>query len=220
MNDYNLKKNAEGYADPTAAATLTRQEPGEVWEYNGAPCLIIKNHGSLSTILRLSDRDHPRDVKVTTSEGVKYADARLLTYGQHTKMGQYTDTLSRSDFANVITAVEDALEICVKAEENAEPVDTLAEIDAQEVQTLQERLATAQALLEAQREQLDAQREQLEEYTAITLGLEKQLIAAQSHINNGAVNKAEAEATKAKNQLELLRDMYNELLTKVVEGVE
>lgn len=111
MGDYGLKKNAEGYTDPTAAATLNRPEPGDVWEYNGTRCLIIKNHGRWSTILQLTDNDHPNNAKVMTRNGPAYTDARLITYGQHTKMGRYIETVSVEDFKRVIEAVEVALSI-------------------------------------------------------------------------------------------------------------
>lgn len=197
MNNYNLKKNAEGYADPTAAATLTRKEPGEVWEYNGTRCLIIKCHGRHSTILQLTDNDHPNNVKANTCEGVKYTNVQLLTYGFHDKMGKYIDTLSRSDFDNVIAAVEAALSITLEVEEIAKPTGTLGDIDAKnaEIAYLRKRLGETTEELEFKTSQLAACTQHLEALTA--------------------TNHAH---TKAMNQLELLREMYNELLAKTVGG--
>ena len=106
-----LRKNAEGYTDPTAAATLTQKEPGDVWEYNGTRCLIIKNHGRLSTILQLTDKDHPDNVKIMTESGPAYTNPQLLTYGLHIKMARYIETVSVEDFKRVIEAVEVALSI-------------------------------------------------------------------------------------------------------------
>lgn len=195
-----LHKNAEGYTDPTAAATLNRPEPGDIWEYNGTRCLIIKNHGHLSTILQLTDKDHPANVKVMTRNGPAYTNARLVTYGQHTKMGRYVETVSVKDFKQVIEAVEAALGLNLQAREEA---------DAQDVQNLRKKLDAAQVrILELE--------DQLDDYEGTVLGLERQLAAATNHINNGAVDKAQAEAAKARNQLELLREMYNDLLAKVV----
>ena len=197
-----LHKNAEGYTDPTAAATLFQQEPGDVWEYNGTRCLIIKNHVRLSTILQLTDKDHPNNVKIMTKSGPAYTDPRLLTYGLHTRMGQYIETLEVDDFAEVIRRIEDALGINLQTVKN--PVAT----------ELREQLDTAQALIEEQREKLEEDR-------IILLGLERQLIAAESHVGSAAekaIAQAQAEAAKARNQLELLREMYNELLAKAVGG--
>lgn len=114
-----LRKNAEGYTDPTAAATLNRPEPGDVWEYNGIRCLIIKNHGRLSTILQLTDYEHPNNVKVMTCNGPAYTDARYITYGLHVKMGKYVETVSVEDFKRVSEAVEVALGIKLPRVETA-----------------------------------------------------------------------------------------------------
>lgn len=108
-----LKKNAEGYTDPTAAATLTQPEPGDVWTYDGrGMCLVIKNHGPFSSILLLvDDCGGPDDVKIMTAKGPKYTDPRRITYGLHRKMGRYLETVSVECFDHVVTAVENALDI-------------------------------------------------------------------------------------------------------------
>lgn len=111
MNE-ELHKNTEGYTDPTAAATLNRKEPGDIWTYNGDTCLIIKNHGKFSTILLLGPLEkHTNQVKIMTKSGPMYADQRLLTYGLHVKMTRYVETVSVEDFKRVIEAVEAALGI-------------------------------------------------------------------------------------------------------------
>lgn len=109
-----LYKNGEGYADPTAAATLTQPEPGDVWEYNGGECLIIKNHGNFSTILWLMNNDAPGSIKVLEGDDTApaaYTNPQYLTYGKHCLMGQYLETLSVSAFTAVTKAIEDTLGI-------------------------------------------------------------------------------------------------------------
>jgi hypothetical protein len=197
-----LRKNVEGYTDPTAAATLNRQESGDIWEYNGARCLIIKNHGRLSTILQLTGTDHPNNVKIMTESGPAYTNPQLLTYGLHVKMARYIETVSVEDFEEVIRRTEDALGVNLQTVKN--PVAT----------ELREQLDRALVTIEAQRETL-------EEKDVLIQGLERELIAEQCHVGSAvekAVDRAAAEATKARNQLELLREMYNELLTKAVGG--
>lgn len=55
MANYGLKKNSEGYADPTAyAAIMGAAKPGEIWSYRGRECLIVKNQGKYSNIIQLS----------------------------------------------------------------------------------------------------------------------------------------------------------------------
>ncbi|MBO5917692.1 MAG: hypothetical protein J6Q14_02865 [Oscillospiraceae bacterium] len=172
-----LKKNAEGYTDPTAAATLTQAEPGDVWGYGPQDmCLVIKNHGPFSSILLLVDScGGPDDVKIMTAKGPKYTDPRRLTYGLHRKMGRYLETVSVECFDHVVTAVENALDIYLPRKK----------ADTQDMDKLLG--------------DLDCMSEQLDD-TVRNLRVERQ------------------KATKAQNQLELLRDMYNELLAKVMGG--
>lgn len=108
MSNNELRKNAEGYTDPTAAATLSQKEPGDIWAYNGGACLIIKNHGKFSTILLLESQEkHPNQVKIMTKSGPMYADLRLITYGLHVKMGRYIETVCNEDLDRALDAIED-----------------------------------------------------------------------------------------------------------------
>lgn len=178
-----LQKNAEGYTDPTAAATLTQPEPGDIWAYNNEMALVVKNHGPFCSILLLMDKcGGPDDIEIMTSKGPWYTDPRRLTYGLRRKMFRYLETVSVEDFDYTVEAVAMALAIELPREEKA----TAAEkTDTQEADKL--------------REDLDYMSEQLDD-TVRNLRIERQ------------------KATKAQNQLELLRDMYNELLAKVVGG--
>lgn len=178
-----LKKNAEGYTDPTAAATLTQPEPGDIWAYNNEMALVVKNHGPFSSILLLVDScGGPDDVKIVTAKGPKYTDPRRLTYGLHRKMGRYLETVSVECFDHVITAVENTLDIYLPRNKT----------DAQEADKLREEVAQLQEDLSAMRD------------LAVLKG--------------GMAEAAGRAEMKAKNQLELLRDMYNELLAKVMGG--
>lgn len=190
-----LCKNAEGYTDPTAAATLNRPEPGDVWEYNGARCLIIKNHGRLSTILLLTDNDHPNNAEVMTKNGPLYTDTRLLTYGHHVKMGKYVETVGVEDFKRLIEAVEKAVGLRLLV--NVEMVNTPPSDDAAKLLELSGQVSLLQ-------EQLTAARE----HTGTLEHLQNLKTAELTAANNAAA--------KARNQLELLREMYNDLLARTL----
>lgn len=179
-----LRKNAEGYTDPTAAATLNRKEAGDIWEYKGGECLIIKGRASYATILRLHDSDQYGDrVKVAErDDGPRYVDPTFVITGRYYEMGKYVETLDAVTFERVIEAVENALDIYLPRNK----------ADTQEADKLREEVA--QLLTE--------------------LGAMQDLAATNMEMARGA----DMVATKAKNQLELLRDMYNELLAKVVGG--
>lgn len=125
-----LRRNTEGYVDPTAAATLNKQEPGDIWTYMDHDCLILQNHGEFSTILMMGDkqRDHS-SVEIETTAGTRYTDPRRLTWGYHSRMYRYRETLSREDFEKVVNAIADVMDITVQAaEEDQEPqIDQVVE---------------------------------------------------------------------------------------------
>ena len=178
-----LRKNAEGYSDPTAATTLTRKEGGDIWEYKGGECLILKGRSGFATILRLHDSNLYGDrVKVADrDDGPRYVDPAFIISGRYQEMGRYVETVDTVTFEQVIEAVENALAIELPRKEKS---------DTQEVKKLREEVAQ----------------------------LQEDLAAARSlaNFNNGRAEAAGRAEMKAKNQLELLRDMYNELLAKVV----
>lgn len=192
MNDYGLKKNAEGYADPTAGAALSQKEPGDIWAYNGGACLIIKNHGKFSTILLLESQEkHPNQVKIMTKSGPMYADQRLITYGLHVKMGRYIETVCDEDLDRALDAIEDALGVELPT------VDDICEAAGQE--TTDREAAKLLEEVAQLREDLKAMQD---------------LVA----LKQAAADAAGRAEMKARNQLELLREMYNDLLAKAVGG--
>jgi hypothetical protein len=107
----NLKRNAEHYADPTAARSLDAPEPGDIYAAGSTHTLVVKNHGPFSTVLLLTERDHPRNVKMLTSAGTRWTDPRLTTYCWHDKIGEYVETLPPKTFDLVAAAVEKALDL-------------------------------------------------------------------------------------------------------------
>lgn len=184
-----LRKNAEGYTDPTAAATLTRKEAGDIWEYKSGECLVVKGHAGYATILRLHDSNQYGDrVKVAErDDGPRYVDPSFVITGRYSEMGQYVETLDVVTFERVIEAVENTLAIDLPRKETA----NTEKADAQEAAELREQL---------------------------TIALEHiKVLESLKNMDKAELTTAHNAATKAKNQLELLRDMYNELLAKVVE---
>lgn len=183
-----LKKNAEGYTDTTAAATLNRKEAGDIWEYKGGECLILRGHPGFATILRLHDGNQYGDRILVTERpnGPRYVDPAFIITGRYTEMGKYVETLDVGTCGRVMAAVADAMGLDVPELPGEETTDT------QEADKLREEVAQLRMELESMQD-----------------------LAAVKH---RMAEAARAGEMKAKNQLELLRDMYNELLAKVVEG--
>lgn len=187
-----LRKNVEGYTDPTAAATLNRKESADIWEYKDGECLIIKGHPGFATILRLHDFNKYGDrVKVTDrDDGPRYVDPAFIVSGRYSEMGRYVETLDAATFEKVIIAVEAAIGI--------------------DLQTTREATHTAPG----------DESTKLLELANHMEHLQKELTTLEHRYNLQTAELAAADnaATKARNQLELLREMYNDLLAKVVGG--
>ena len=179
-----LRKNAEGYTDPTAAATLTRKESADIWEYNGGECLIIKGHPGFATILRLHDTDkYGNLVKVADrDDGPRYVDPAFIISGKYKDMGRYVETLDAVTFEKVITAMETALQINLHPQ-TSEPANDKTAALMEKLTAAREHLGTVEGLLSLKKSELTA-------------------------ANNAT--------TKYRNQLELLREMYNDLLGQVL----
>ena len=182
MADYGLKKNAEGYADPTAYAAITGiQKPGEIWAYKGGDALIIKNHGTFSSILRLVDDKSAGAVDV----GGRFTDPRMLSCAYNDKFSIYQGKITPAEFGLLLACIENALGVELKARSAAVATDA-AEIRKMEeaVAVLNERLSDAEAVGRAHMERCAA---------------------------------AENAATKYRIQLEMMQQMYSDLMEKFLQ---
>lgn len=188
-----IRKNVEGYTDPTAAPTLSKKEPGDIWAYKDGECLIIKGHSGFATILRLHDRDQYGDrVKVADrDDGPAYVDPAFLITGRYSDMGKYVETLDVETFTQVIRAVEDAAGLHLLAATDAN-TGHKEEAPTHEAAQLQEELEAAQRRVE--------------------------ILEAHLGFKKAEIDAANNTAKKAKDQLELLRDMYDALLQTVLNS--
>ena len=191
MNNIELKRNAEGYADTTAAATLNKQEPGDIWTYDDGLCLIVKSHGHFSTILVLVDNClGSSDIRIETTQGDKYTDPRRLSYGKGYKMRRYVETLDPDAFEYVTSIISETLGIEVPCKKST--LQDLSEFEAQ-----------VQALT-AHRDELQKKNDFLREQLDTMTGLHEKAV--------DRVNKVTFAKMKVENQLELLQSMVGNML--------
>lgn len=193
-----LKKNAEGYTDTTAAATLSKREPGEIWLYMSSFCLILKNHGTFSTVLLLgAERRLNSDVKLVTENATYYTDPRKLTWGHHSKMMGYVGSIGQDDLDYVVEAIEGELGIELHREKTDWPQSALHALDGiesqvQEIQTDREKLLKENEFLRCR-------------------------LADMTELHAKAVervNKVSFAKLKVENQLELLQSMVGSVLAR------
>lgn len=165
MNDDNeLNKNGEGYYDPTAAWTLRQKESGDIWTYDSDTCLVLKNHGTFSTILILKEQEAPQNcVTIWDQYTPRYTDPRRLTYGHHSKMRRYIGAAEYDSVQAVVKAVEDALGISLAVQltprEEVEPAEPekqeITGVDMDKIATALVDKVRAEARLEQLQEMYD-----------------------------------------------------------------
>lgn len=127
MIDKELLRNGSGYVDPTAYAALTEvqkgenmdNKTGEIWEVTDnkgyvKECIIIADHGSCSTILRLFDEDNGYNDIQVNCRGIKYTDSRKLQYCFDSACTGFIRKLSEQEFETIKTKV--AASIGIKAQ--------------------------------------------------------------------------------------------------------
>lgn len=117
MGEFKMTRNASGYYDETAyKAIMNAAKPGDVWEYSnnyGAnqTFLIIKNHGTFCTALRLVDESTADCIEVA---GL-WTDPRMLQYIYNTNLSRCIHDLSAGKFKNILDAISECLNIKIEA---------------------------------------------------------------------------------------------------------
>ena len=111
MAEYGLSKNAEGYADPTAAEAIKGMaKAGEIWAYKGREVLIVKNQGAYSNVLSLSDhiRNGEKE-KVSIEVAGRYTEPGMLSYAFNSNLGAFVERITKDEYDFVLKEVYIAL---------------------------------------------------------------------------------------------------------------
>ena len=126
MGEFSMKRNGSGYVDPTAYVAINdAPKGGEIWQLsNGAEILILKNHGTMSTAIKLTDRPNPGAVEVISRQ-IKYADMRFVQYAFNSDLRQYVKTLPEPDYLAIMERFSDAMSITIKVKK-ADQTDEIA----------------------------------------------------------------------------------------------
>lgn len=114
MADFGLKRNGSGYRDDTAyKAFMNMAKSGEVWTANDGRehVLILKNQGTFCNCLTLTDNDRNEDNMEIVSAGRMYTNPGMVKYLFNSRLGAFVQKLPATEFAKVVEAVEDALNI-------------------------------------------------------------------------------------------------------------
>lgn len=196
MNRPKMFYNSNGYGANSLEAALREIKPGDIWEYNNGDFLILKNHGSFSTGLRIVDYNAPGFIQVGECDSapcanLRYTDPRKVCYANHTYLGKLIATVSRVELNIAVAAVEQALSM------DLGPEDILAEAD----KFVQEQ---------------DRKQEPVESDTE---GEDDGLAIFQEVNRETALAEADRKIHMLLGQLDLLKDMYDRLLGKIADRV-
>ena len=196
MNRPKMFYNSNGYGANSVEAALREIKPGDIWEYNNGDFLILKNHGSFSTVLRIVDYNAPGFIQVGECDSapcadLRYTDPRKVCYANHTYLGKLIATVSRVELNIAVAAVEQALSM------DLGPEDILAE---------------AEKFVQDQ----DRKQEPVEGNTE---GEDDGLAIFQRVNRENALDEAHRKIHMLLGQLDLLKDMYDRLLGKIADRV-
>lgn len=144
-----MNRNGSGVYDGTAyKAMMGAPKSGEIWTYGSGEkeLLIIKNHGTLCTVLGLLPERKNKYCIEIASKALKYTDPRMIQYSFNDSMGQLVKALPEEEFDKVLDEIEDALEINIYQAEESEAIKNLkAEVERERnlVTKLEAQLAEA-----------------------------------------------------------------------------
>lgn len=116
MHDYGIKRNGEGYADPTAFQAITNMaKPGEIWTYqknNGTECevVIINNLERHSVILNLQDTDGIGRI-IVHSKSIKYTDPGKLNWVFNTALATFVKKMPDEEFEMLLDEIQKELNL-------------------------------------------------------------------------------------------------------------
>ena len=175
MGDFGLRKNSEGYNDPTAYYAIRGMaKSGEVWTYSAGgyekQALIIKNNGNYCNVLTLQDEQKNAARIEVYSDSLHYTDPGMLCWLFSSTLGMRVAVLPEAEFEAILDEVQDALGLELVTHTEGGNVDT--EAMEKELIMMKHELDTAKAAC-ASMESLEVQ---LETYKGLYVDLLNKLL--------------------------------------------
>lgn len=180
MMDKELKRNNEGYYDPTAYIALNNVQKGEymnrtgeIWEVNTGDryyrAIVVADDGNIATIIKLLDADTDNSDFCIRS---KYGCSRMLMFAFTQNFVQFIRKLTDEEFHEVKSKVAISLGIHTKT------VEKIVEVKPSEedIQKLKEAIKKEQPQIMASDIELEKTKAQLSVYKSLYESLMQQLI--------------------------------------------
>ena len=205
MAMFSMKYNASGNYDSTAySAMMNMAKPGEIWTTSqGNEVLILKNHGTLCSMLKLLENQpyHDDDCIEVVSRQLRYTNPCMVAYIFNQGLCEYIKSIPEEQYTQIMQTVADRLNVTIRVNKE--------EVPAPELDAMKARAESLYQAMEKMQVKHACEMEQLEK------------ALAESKERCGAYEKRMIEMdgrTQADPAAAVYKQLYHELLDRIIAG--
>lgn len=206
MAMFSMKYNASGNYDGTAySAMMNMAKPGEIWTTSqGNEVLILKNHGTLCSMLKLLENQpyHDDDCIEVVSRQLRYTNPCMVAYIFNQGLCEYIKSIPEEQYTQIMQTVGDRLNVTIRVNKEEAPVPGLEEMKAR-AESLYQAMEKMQVKHACELEKMD---EMHKKDTAEIMALQQK------------VEELKARAPQADPAGAVYKQLYHELLDRIIAG--
>lgn len=212
MMETSMKYNGSGYYDETPyRAAMQMAKPGEIWtSTTGKEFLILKNHGTLRTVLHLLDR-MPRnstDSIEVTCKAQRWTNPDMLVYLFNQSLGEYVESIPTEEYEEIMQTVAEHLGVTITVQK--------AEAPAQELDEARKRADSLYHAMEKMQVKHACEMEKMEKALVESKEACGAAVLACSDYEK-RIKEMEGR-TQADPAAAVYKQLYHELLDKIIAG--
>ena len=206
MAMFSMKYNASGNYDGTAYnAMMDMAKPGEIWTTSqGNEVLILKNHGTLCSMLKLLENKpcHDDDRIEGGSRQLRYTNPCMVAYIFNQGLCEYIKSIPEEQYTQIMQTIADRLNVTIRVNKEEAPAPELEAMKAR-AESLYQAMEKMQVKHACELEKMDAMhKKDTDEIVALKQKVEELKARAPQADPAGAVYK----------------QLYHELLDRIIAG--
>lgn len=206
MAMFSMKYNASDNYDSTAySAMMNMAKPGEIWTTSqGNEVLILKNHGTLCSMLKLLENQpyHDDDCIEVVSRQLRYTNPCMVAYIFNQGLCEYIKSIPEEQYTQIMQTVGDRLNVTIRVNKEEAPVPGLEEMKAR-AESLYQAMEKMQVKHACELEKMD---EMHKKDTDEIMALQQK------------VDELKARAPQADPAGAVYKQLYHELLDRIIAG--
>ena len=206
MAMFSMKYNASGNYDSTAySAMMNMAKPGEIWTTSqGNEVLILKNHGTLCSMLKLLENQpyHDDDCIEVVSRQLRYTNPCMVAYIFNQGLCEYIKSIPEEQYTQIMQTVADRLNVTIRVNKEEVPAPELDAMKAR-AESLYQAMEKMQVKHACELEKMDAMHKK---DTAEITSLQQK------------VEELQARAPQADPAGAVYKQLYHELLDRIIAG--